>query len=84
MKTMKLSSIENNLLDAKEARAIVGGDRVCGCACYYRNVGGSAIVDNREANFAGGPGGLDSPHKTGDKQYQVEDSEGNIDYFGLG
>lgn len=61
MKTMKLSSIENNLLDAKEARAIVGGDRVCGCACYYRNVGGSAIVDNREANFAGGPGGWTPP-----------------------
>ena len=83
MKTMKLSSIENNLLDAKEARAIMGGN-VCGCACYYRNVGGSAIVDNREANFAGGPNGLNSPQETADKQYVVEEENGHREYWGLG
>lgn len=52
METMKLSSIENSLLDAKEARAIVGGDRVCSCACRYQESGGSCTAVNASANSA--------------------------------
>ncbi len=81
MKTMKLSSIEDNLLDAKEARAITGGNRICGCACYYRDVGGSSISDNTEANYAGGTNGLDSPQETQDKCYKVDFPDGSTQYF---
>lgn len=52
MKTLKLNVAEENILSNKEKGAIVGGN-TCGCACAYRNAGGSSIADNAEANHAG-------------------------------
>ena len=62
MEKTKLSFQENQILTEREAGAIRGGQpRACGCACYYRNVGGSQIEANRDANYSGGDHGLFSP-----------------------
>ena len=62
MENTKLSFQENQILTEREAGTIRGGQpRACGCACYYRNVGGSAIEANRDANYSGGDHGLFSP-----------------------
>jgi len=54
MKNLKMLAAEKNLLSDKETLAIRGGEKpakTCYCACYYRNVGGSSIQDNKQANF---------------------------------
>ena len=52
MKNLKLTMTESNILSAKEANSIIGGN-TCGCACRYANSGGSSTGDNSNANEAG-------------------------------
>ena len=62
MKKLNLNVTENNLLNERQMSSIRGGQpRACGCACYYRSVGGSQIEANRDANYSGGDHGLFSP-----------------------
>ena len=64
MRSIKLNTKENRILNSKEMNVISGGEKCCGCACYYRNVGGSSIDDNMDPNRLGG--GLQSPQLTHD------------------
>ena len=73
MKSIKLNAKENNTLNAKEMNVIIGGETCCGCACYYRYVGGSSIDDNMHANRLGG--GLESPQMTKDYVWITQDGE---------
>jgi hypothetical protein len=45
----------------QKAKLKGGADRYCCCACAYANSGGSSTVDNRDANYDGGDGGMQSP-----------------------
>jgi len=73
MKDLNLTSLEKKNLTKNEMNHLKGGDgeKVCGCACYYRNVGGASLEDNMTANQKGG--GLDSPQNTADKAYITQD-----------
>ena len=51
MKNINLLTKEGEILSTRESAAIFGGER-CGCACQYRNAGGSSIADNSSANAA--------------------------------
>lgn len=73
MKSIKLNAKEENILNAKEMELIKGGEKCCGCACYYRNVGGSSIDDNMDANRLGG--GLQSPQLTQDYVWITQDGK---------
>ncbi len=73
MKSIKLNAKENRILNAKEMNVISGGEKCCGCACYYRNVGGSSIDDNMDANRLGG--GLQSPQLTVDYVWITQDGQ---------
>ena len=73
MKSIKLNAKEENILNAKEMELIKGGEKCCGCACYYRNVGGSSIDDNMDANRLGG--GLQSPQLTRDYVWITQDGK---------
>ena len=87
MKIKKLNALaqEGNVLRAKEAAAIFGGqaERTCGCACYYQNAGGSSTNDNAQANFNGGPGGLISPQARGNMSamWIIKDDNGEINVW---
>ncbi len=76
-KKINLLSKENVILSSRDTAAIFGG-KTCSCACYYRNVGGSSIADNREANYAGG---LHSPQITSDMEIKADLSEGGTDIW---
>jgi natural product precursor len=68
---LKLNALsEANLLD-REMNVLRGGDRVCGCSCYYANSGGSSSGDNRTANHGlGNDGGYST---SGCNQYVQDD-----------
>lgn len=70
MKTFNLLRNESSTLDSKEMLSIQGG-KTCGCACYYRNAGGSSVADNRDANYAGG---LHSPQYPVDIKTDIPDA----------
>ncbi len=53
MKKLKLNQIEKDILNKNEMNHLVGGCRVCVCACH----GPSSSSDNRSANYGIGPGG---------------------------
>ncbi|MBR4821944.1 MAG: hypothetical protein IKZ71_02210 [Bacteroidales bacterium] len=79
MKNLKLMVAEGNLLNEKEMISVRGGKqgRACGCACYYRNTGGSSVEANRDANYAGGEHGLFSPKMNiKGAQYKADYPEG--------
>lgn len=73
MKSIKLNATESRTLNAQEMNVINGGEGCCGCACYYRNVGGSDIEDNMHANRLGG--GLQSPQLTDDYVWITQDGK---------
>ena len=72
MRIINLLKSENTIMDSKEMLSVNGG-RNCGCACWYRNVGGSSTNDNMNANYAGGADGLFSPqHKNSQSKYKCD------------
>lgn len=73
MKKIKLNIIEGTRISEESASQILGGDRSCGCACWYRNQGGASIEDNRDANYLGGPNGLKSPQTAAANKADMED-----------
>lgn len=77
MKILNMNVAEESILSAKETSAIIGG-RSCGCSCYYRNVGGSTIEANRNANYSGGSNGLYSKQITKDMQIMADYPEGGV------
>ena len=81
MEKTKLSFQENQILTEREAGAIHGGaeQRNCYCACYYRNVGGSTIEDNANANFYFGDHGIHSKHRTKNGILIIQKEDGQKD-----
>ena len=77
MKSLKLNTIESCKLTQKAMDCVKGGN-VCNCSCYYRNVGGSSIEANGQANWAGNK---DSIHKTADAVLMVDDGNGGCRDF---
>jgi natural product precursor len=73
MKKIKLSDQRFQQMNDTEISNVIGGDTVCECVCYYRNVGGSSISANSEANVAGG---LKSPQITSDERITVVYDDG--------
>ncbi|MCR4570896.1 MAG: hypothetical protein K5652_01710 [Bacteroidales bacterium] len=83
MKKTKLVFQENQILTEREAGTIRGGaeERSCYCACYYRYVGGSTIVDNANANFYFGDHGISSKHHTKDGILIIQKEDGQKDWW---
>ena len=83
MKDRKMLAAEKNILSDMESMSIRGGEKpvkTCYCACYYRNVGGSSIQDNKNANFRSG---LSSPQfNVRGSVYVVEMDDGSIHTWG--
>ena len=77
MKSLKVNQIEKNNLSEKEMSSVKGGN-VCNCACYYRNVGGSSIEANGQANWAGNKNSI---HKTVDSALMIDDGHGGCRDF---
>ncbi len=77
MKSLKVNQIEAARLSKAEMSRTKGGN-VCNCSCYYRNVGGSSIEANGQANWAGNK---DSIHKTADAVMMVDDGNGGCRDF---
>jgi natural product precursor len=50
MKSLKMNSLSQNALEAREMRELVGAGPACGCGCN----GPSSTYDNGTANHAGG------------------------------
>ena len=61
MKSLKMNSLSQNALEAREMRELVGGN-VCGCGCH----GPSSTDDNGWANNAGGK------HSTGQQDVYID------------
>ena len=53
MNTLKLNTLEKNILSQKEMNNLNGGES-CGCGCLYQSQGGSSTQDNGFANSSGG------------------------------
>lgn len=57
MKKIKLNEMEAQVLNKREESHVLGGEYSttnCGCACAYKNQGGSSEHSNGSTNYAGG------------------------------
>lgn len=57
-----LYDLNDQKLSNSKMRSILAGYRICGCACYFADSGGSIIEDNCDANYESGDDGLWSPY----------------------
>ena len=65
MNTLKLNTLEKNILSQKEMNNLNGG-RSCTCACRYAQENGSSNDANGGANYEIGPNGGHSVGGGGD------------------
>ncbi len=69
--SLNLYEMNGDLLPESRMKSVLAGYRLCGCACYFSETGGSGIDANGEANYHGGDDGLWSPYPI--KWYRDED-----------
>lgn len=79
MKSIKVNHIQSVHLSKSEMSSTKGGN-TCNCSCYYRNVGGSSIEANGQANWTGNKNSI---HNTADSALMVDDGNGGCrNYWG--
>lgn len=73
IKKLKLTTLSESILKAKESQALLGGNVMCSCSCYWENNTGSTTYDNINANY---DKGTSSVH--GCNQYKVMSDENTL------
>lgn len=68
MQKLKLTTLSEAIVKAKESNAIRGGNK-CNCSCYWEGKGGSTMSSNRNSNYE-----LNTWSQHGCNQYLKQDS----------